>query len=54
MQKLIEEHGEAILATCFVAFAMGYGLTACDFNSFWSGFFAGTAALVAAVMWIDD
>lgn len=53
MNKLLEEHGEAIVATVFVAFALGYGLNTCEFNSFVSGFAAGAAALTAAVMWLD-
>lgn len=53
MNKLLEEHGEAIVATAFVAFAVGYGLSTCEFNSFISGFAAGVAALCAAVMWLD-
>ena len=53
MNKLLEEHGEAILATAFVAFALGYGLVNCEVNSFMSGFAAGAAALTAALMWLD-
>ena len=53
MNKLIEEHGEAIVVTVFVAFAIGFGLNACDIDSFFSGFAAGAAALTAAIMWLD-
>lgn len=53
MNKLLEKHGEAILATAVVTFAVGYGLSTCDINSFVSGFAAGAAALCAAVMWLD-
>lgn len=53
MNKLLEKHGEAILATAVVTFAVGYGLHACEFNSFISGFAAGAAALCATVMWLD-
>lgn len=53
MNKLLEKHGEAILATAFVAFAIGFGLNACDINSFASGFAAGAVTLTAAIMWLD-
>lgn len=54
MRKLIENNGEAIVATMFVAFATGYSLVNCDISSFISGFATGAAALVAFAMWLED
>ena len=53
MNKLLGEHGEAIVATAFVAFAIGYSIFNCDINSYVAGFASGVAALTAAVMWLD-
>ena len=53
MNKLLEEHGEAIVATAFVAFAISYSIFHCDLNSYVSGFASGVAALTAAIMWLD-
>ena len=54
MRKLIESHGEAIVATGAVAFAIGYSLVNCDINSYISGFASGVGALVAFIMWLED
>lgn len=54
MRKLIESHGEAIVATSAVAFAIGYSLVNCDINSYVSGFASGVGALVAFIMWLED
>ncbi len=53
MRKLIEDKGEAILATTVVAFGVGYSIGTCDYWSFLAGFTAGAAAIVAAVMWLE-
>lgn len=53
MNKLLEEHGEAIVATAAVAFAIGYGIFHCDIDSYVSGFASGVAALIAVAMWLD-
>lgn len=54
MRKLIESHGEAIVATGAVAFAIGYSLVNCDINSYISGFASGVGALVAFIMWFEE
>ena len=54
MRKLIESHGEAIVATGAVAFAIGYSLVNCDINSYVAGFASGVAALVAFALWLED
>ena len=53
MRKLIESHGEAIVATAAVAFAIGYSLVNCDIGSYISGFASGVAALVTFMLWLD-
>ena len=53
MRKLIESHGEAIVATAAVAFAIGYSLVTCDTNSYVSGFASGVGALIAFAMWFE-
>lgn len=54
MRKLIESHGEAIVATSAVAFAIGYSVVTCDINSYVSGFASGVGALIAFIMWLED
>lgn len=53
MRKLIESHGEAIVATAAVAFAIGYSVVNCDINSYVSGFASGVGALIAFALWFD-
>jgi len=48
---------ERAVPTAFVAFAVGYGLVACNVDDFLSGFFAGAAAVACYMIWeetIDD
>ncbi len=54
MRKLIEDNGEAIVATGAVAFAIGYSLVNCDIDSYVSGFASGVGALVAFMLWFED